>query len=111
MIILRYHNNVNNFKFSSNVCPTCLVCLGLYENLWKNCSCQPINLNKKCKKGIEYKLDSFIINILLEQVPLLNKLNMIINLLAGLKMTEFFPKFFKNKIFIFDKKRKIIRKK
>ena len=33
--------------------------LSLYENLWKNCSCQPINLNKKCKKGIEYKLDFY----------------------------------------------------
>ena len=37
----------------------------LVQHVWctkiygKNYSCQPINLNKKCKKGIEYKLDFY----------------------------------------------------
>ena len=81
----------------SNACPTWLVCLVCTKIYGKNYSCQPINLNKKCKKGIEYKLDFY------------NKY--ITRTGAAIKKVKYdhelrYPKFFKNKFFVFDKNEK-----
>jgi hypothetical protein len=43
-------------SFRLNACPVCLVCLICTKIYGKNCSCQPTDLNKKHKKGSEYKI-------------------------------------------------------
>ena len=42
--------------FRLNACPVCLVCLVCTKIYGEDCSCQPIDLNKKHNKGSEYKI-------------------------------------------------------
>ncbi|RIB18668.1 hypothetical protein C2G38_2183933 [Gigaspora rosea] len=44
-------------RYRSNACPICLVCFVCVKVYGEGCLCQPIELNRKSKKGIEYKLN------------------------------------------------------
>ena len=44
-------------RYRSNACPICLVCFVCVKVYGEDCLCQPIELNQKSKKGLEYKLD------------------------------------------------------
>lgn len=46
-------------KFRLNACPICLVCLICAKIYGKDCSCQPIKLDKKSKKGSGYQISFY----------------------------------------------------
>ena len=70
--------------FRLNACPVCLVCLVCTKIYGEDCSCQPIDLNKKHNKGSEYKIafhNKYITRVGVNK----KKIGMIENLLTGLK--------------------------